>query len=81
VSEQNRLWWREGERHRWSGGRAHRLARADERTRRSSEANVGVFRGETMPDDEIDILRERLGLTPLWRHDEGSDWKQAEDWR
>ena len=45
VSEQNRRWWREGERHRWSGGRAHRLAMADDRARRASEANVGVFRG------------------------------------
>jgi len=62
AREENRRYWREGSRHRWSGGRQHRLEQAEERTRRASQASVGVYRGETteMSEEQRQEILRRI---------------------
>lgn len=64
ASEENRRWWREGERHRWDGGKEHRLARAEERTRRASDAMVGVYTGPIvrMSDEDRENYKAEMAI-------------------
>lgn len=63
AREENRRWWREGERHRWDGGKDHRLARAEERTRMASQAAVGVYTGPKLPDPTAEEI------AAFWKRD------------
>jgi len=46
AREENRRYWRDGDRHRWDGGRQNRLERAEQRTRMASQARQGMYTGE-----------------------------------
>lgn len=62
AREENRRYWRDGARRRWSGGRNYRLDRARERTRSAMNACVGMDYNPPPPAAPEELARYQAEL-------------------